>query len=261
MQVVAWMLDHIAGGLVLAVILALAEIFGLRRHLAGLWYRLPWPHIRRAPRSETETRRLLARRPPGWEYLLLAGCLHRELARHEARYRDHEARYVTPSDLTLPEDGFGGAMSDEMHKALLIVGNWNELINGPPLTRALGEPGEPGDPHRIGHLAERLTSTYVEMMDWSVRLRGANSPEAFSQIVDILARFADQPVQQYRDWVTLVVREIDRVPAVLADKKGEGPVKMTLTLTLSIAPEVMRAYLAEAGRLGIDVEADPEAVG
>ena len=85
MQVLQWVLDHIAGGLVIAVILALAEVFGLRRHLAALWYRLPWPRIGRVPRTEGEVRRLLARRPLGWEYLLLAGCLHQELARHEPR--------------------------------------------------------------------------------------------------------------------------------------------------------------------------------
>jgi hypothetical protein len=249
MQVIEWVLDHIAGGLIIAVILVLAEVFGLRRRLTALWDRRPWPRINRAPRTEAETRRLLAACPDGWEYLLLVGALYQQLARQEARYRDHDAGYVQLSDLVLPDEGIGERLQDEIERIRLVVSNWNALINGPAYMRAIGEPGEPGDAERIEHFADRLTSTYVGVMDWSARLRGAQVRDRYRRIVDILAHFADQPVAEYRAFVAEAVEKVDRVPAMLRDKKRKGVVELRLTLTLSIADDVTADFDAEMARL------------
>lgn len=85
-------------------------------------------------------------------------------------------------------------------------------------------------------------------MEWSDRLRGARAPEPYRPLVNILARFPDQPIRQHRDWVAEVVRQIDRVPALLRDKK-RPPMEITLELVLSIDPETMAEWQAEYARL------------
>lgn len=242
-----WLVDNVVPGLLLAVILGVAG-FVLRHWLIDLWYRRPWPRINRAPRTPAETRRLLAVRPPGWEWLHFAGELHQRLAQHEERYRDHETRYVRPSDLVLREDGFAELMGDEFDRMVLVIGNWEALMNGDAYERAVGKQGEVGDPARIAHLADRLTATYVQVMDWSDRLRGARVPERYRQLVNVLARFPDQPIRQHRQWVADVVSQIDRVPALLRVKE-RPPLEITLELVLSIDPDTIAQWQAEYARL------------
>lgn len=239
-----WLIDNIVPSLVVAAILSALGIIGFRHRLADLWYRRPWPSIRRAPRTEAESRRLLAVRPPGWEFMLLAGELHQQLAKVEPRYRDHEARYVRPSTLVVPEDGFGDFVGGELDAVQTIIRNWTSLITGGALVRAIGEQNQPGDPDRIRHLAERLTAAYVELMDWSDRLLGSRRPSRYRRLIAIIARFADQPIQQYRDWVATIVRVTDEKAELLSRGKDvSGTVEVSLTLDL--ADGVQREFDAE----------------
>ena len=48
----------------------------------------------KSPRSSADTEALMARRPPGWEYLLYAGTLAQGIRAAEDKYRDHEIRYA-----------------------------------------------------------------------------------------------------------------------------------------------------------------------
>lgn len=43
-----------------------------------------------------------------------------------------------------------------------------------------------------------LNSAYEEFMDWAASLRGVSAPSEFRNLLDLLARFADGPVEQYR---------------------------------------------------------------
>lgn len=92
-----WLIDNIVPSLIVAAILGILGIIGFRHRLAALWDRRPWPPIPRVPRTPAETRRLVARRTDGWEYLMLAGSLYQEMERRAENYRDHRARYVKAS--------------------------------------------------------------------------------------------------------------------------------------------------------------------
>ena len=218
-------LPNVVATLVGAAVLFAIGVFGFRRKLLALWDRRPG-RIGRAPRTPQETRRLLARRPPGWEYLLVAGAIYQETEKHAARYRDHLTRYVTPSDAIVTDDEVEGFLEGERTKIMNIVDNWSNMLNGPALTRALGEPGESGIPEDIAHLADRMGGTYVQVMDWAARLRGSRHPMRYRRIFDIVAQFIDAPVET-----------------------------IAVTLTLDIPGEVMDAYERERQRL---VRGDPD---
>lgn len=239
-----WLIDNIVPSLVVAAILSVVGIIGFRHRLSALWDRRPWPKIRRAPRTPAETRRVLAVRPPGWEFMHFAGELYQRLEAAEPRYRDHEARYVRPSAMVVPEEGFGDYVSGELDAVQTIVSNWSSLINGAALGRAFGEPGQSGDPRRIEHVTERLTSAYVELMDWSDRLLGARRPSRYRRLINIIARFADQPIQQYRDWVEEIVKVTDHKAELMSRGEPLGD-QIEISLTLQLADDVQREFDAE----------------
>lgn len=254
-----WLLDNIVPTIALALVFGTFGFF-VRPRLAHLWDRRPWPPIRRSPRTEAETRRLLAVRPSGWEMLHFAGQLRRRLADAEPRYRDHEAQYVTRSATVIPLEGWDEFISSEMDSIEISIHNWTALINGGALARAMGEPGEDGDPVRIEHLAERLTSAYVELMDWSGRLLGSRRPQRYRRLVPLVARLADLPVQQYRDWVGNVVRVVDEQVDLVSRGKEVEHVDLSLTIALDedLAAQISEEVKAirSGARDGPDAEDD-----
>jgi hypothetical protein len=213
--------------------------------------------IERSPRDEAETQRLIEQTPAGWEYMLLGGLLVQGLAEKDDEYRDHEAAYSAPSGVRVREDDALSYVQSELSNARTIIGNWERLLNGPALARAIGEPGEPGDAERLRHLAKRMTSAYSELMRWAARIRGAARPDRYRRVFAILARFADQPLEQYRVWVREVVTGTDRVPAILGAPREE-PVTLSFTLTLSIADDVLTEFNTELKRIEAGIQDDDD---
>jgi hypothetical protein len=197
---------------------------------------------------------VLDREPDGWEYMLLAGLLVQGVGAHEDEYRDHEARFSMRSDAVVRDAQDAVAfVQGEISAVRAIVDNWSELINGGALIRAIGEPGEPGDPARIRHVADRMTSAYVAMIAWAARIRGAVRPGEYDTALGLLARFADRPLKQYRSFVDEIVGVTDQIAETLA--RGETPaMHLTITLTLSIDEEVTEAFGDEMDRLSALVQ-------
>ena len=255
---VEWLIDNIVPGLLLAAIIAVAG-FVARRWLIDLWYRRPWPPIRRVPRTPSGLRRLIARRPAGWEYMLLAGSLYQDLESRAENYRDHRARYVRASDVVVTEGEVESYLEGERAKAINLVRNFSNLLNGPALEAAIGAPGEPADPVEMAHFVDRMGSTYVALMDWAARLRGSRHPLRYRRIFDLVARFIDSAVEEYRAWVLGMVETLDGFPARIAERRRIRPPPpietVTLTLTLTIDPEALQTYETERQRL---LRGDPE---
>ncbi len=257
-RLMPWLIDNIAPSLIVAAIIAIAGFVG-RRWLVDLWSRRPWPPIRRVPRTPAETRRLIARRPDGWEYMLLAASLYQEMDKRAENYRDHRARYVKTSDVVVTDDDVESFLEGERAKIINIIGNWSNLLNGPALEAAIGAPGEPADPVEMAHFADRMGATYVAVMDWAARLRGSRHPLRYRRIFDLVARFIDTPIEEYRAWVLRMVETLDGFPARIAERRRMNPPPpletVELTLTLTVDPEALRAYEAERQRL---VRGDPD---
>jgi len=77
-------------------------------------------------------------------------------------------------------------------------------------------------------------------------VRGAVVPEEYRRAFQLAAAFVDGPIRQIREWVDLVVREMDPVPAAL--RRGET-VKFELALILDIDEGVEERFSDELARL------------
>jgi hypothetical protein len=202
--------------------------------------------ITRVPRTEAERQQVLLSRSPAWEYLYFAGQLLHERNSVEAKYRDHEIHYASASEVVRQEDILD-YISRRASDAIRLADMLAMLINDTQAReRAFGAPGQPGDPDRLAHLARRWNSTYEAFMDWAANLRGASAPSEFHKLLSLLARFADNPIEQYRRLVDDYVARVDAVPAALAT--GDK-VQLEMSFTISIPDEITRAYKVEFERL------------
>jgi uncharacterized protein (UPF0335 family) len=106
---------------------------------------------------------------------------------------------------------------------------------------AFGAPGEPGDADRIIHLARRLASVYEEFMDVAADLRATGvSSKALRRVLDIEARWADQPIEQIRTFVDRLVSEMDGLAERL---QREESIAIEMTIKLEMSSELSREHV------------------
>jgi hypothetical protein len=204
--------------------------------------------ITRVPRTEGERQQLLLVRPVAWEYLYLAGQLLHERNNPESKYRDHKLQYARSTGEIVKGEDVPSFISVLVNDAQRLSGNISMLVNDKAaFARAVGAPGQPGDPNMIAHLAMRWNSAYEEFLDWAARMRGASIATEYRHLLELLARYSDGPVEQYREFVDKLVERADGIPAAIA--ASESGFLIELQLKISIPDEVSAAYNAEFDRL------------
>ena len=204
-----------------------------------------WPGDR-VPRTSIELEEARTKQPPGWEYLYFAGVLHIQKDILEDQFLDFELEYADRtaervSDVEAPE-----YMANASREAIAIVHTLMRMMEPHVQERAFGALGASGDPDRIKRTAERWTSVYKSMMDWSAKIRGANHNSNFNTAFDLLARFMDNPVREYREFVDDLVVQFDRIPMALASNQA---LTLNMTLELTVSQATVDAYNSEIDRL------------
>lgn len=210
--------------------------------------------ITRVPRTEVERQQVLLVRPPAWEFLYFAGQLLYERNSVEAKYRDHEIHYASAVGEIVRRADIASYISRRASDASRLAAKLTRLVNDKVAQeRAFGAPGQADDPDRLAHLAKRWNSVYEEFMDWAASLRGASAPSEYDSLLELLARYAEGPVEQYRAFVDDYVAKVDAVPAALA---AGNEVTLEMALIVSIPDEVKTAYDTEFDRLRNQLEQD-----
>ena len=204
----------------------------------------------RAPRTTRDLAQVLAERPTGWEYLYFAGLLHTEREAFEDKYRDHEAHYGPPSGERVNDHDAIAYLRRALDDISLLVRTLSALMDPAVQERAFGAPGVAGDPERIRHLATRWTAVYGGLLAWSARLRGASKTAECEPAFEMLARFADFPLNQYREFMDRLLQEVDRLPHRIAAK---GKIHVELTLVLTIDEELSAQLTQELARLAANL--------
>ena len=220
--------------------------------------------ITRVPRTEAERRQVLLMRPHYWEYLYFAGQLLYERDRVETKYQDHDLRYAQAVREVVvhgKDRSRIGQLNSFNETANYISGRFDDI---PDLTRkmtslikdevalarAFGAPGEEGDAERLADLAKLWNSAYEGFLDWAADLRGVRAPSEFRNLLELAARFVDEPIKKYRrfvdEYVTQVDGMYDAIPAAIASGK---PISIGAELVLSSPEGVIKDYTAELNRL------------
>jgi hypothetical protein len=79
--------------------------------------------------------------------------------------------------------------------------------------------------------------------------------DPFQPLFDVASRFFDQPIREVREFVGTVMNEMDALPAKLAQENSE-PIKMTLTLTLTMEDGLIEEFSARLQELELALDVD-----
>jgi len=205
------------------------------------------PRIARVPRTEAERQQLLLQRPSAWEYLYFAAQLLHERNSVEDKYLDYEIHYAPSTREVVQKEEVLTYILQRFHNVQRLIDMMSTLVNNSSAwERAFGTPGESGDPAKLAHLARRFNSSYEEFMDWAASIRGVNAPSEFHKLLNLLANFADPPVEEYRRFVDDYVTKVDAIPAALA---AGQKVRLEMTLVIALPGHITRDYSSEFDRM------------
>jgi hypothetical protein len=202
----------------------------------------------RVPRTPEQQRRLLAERPPHWEYLLFAGVLAQGKDALEPKWRDHQLRYARVTAWSLDDSQVGPFIVAAMKEPIAFAENVNRVLDRQAKDLAFGPPGVSGDPARIEHVGHRIMAIYEDFLDWSARLRGTVTSSRYRRLLDLAASISDMPATQIRDFIDRYVATVDRLPELLAEP-GDEPINLTFVLELDIDNRIIAEYNREFKRL------------
>lgn len=208
---------------------------------------LPAPRVMRVPRTVDETRELLGRRPPGWEYLFFAGVIYEAREALEPKWRDYEIRYVQTTGALIGPSEVMSYVRSALSEIEGLAPNVERVLDARALASAFGPPGQPGDPRQIEHLGRRLVTIYDGFLDWSLRVRGAKVASGLRRTFDLLAAMADDPLHQMRAYFDRVIATCDDIPELLARPSGE-PTVIEARLVIDIDRRRVKDFLEEVKR-------------
>ena len=207
----------------------------------------------KVPRTQKAIESLMTERTAGWEYLLYAGLLKANMDKLEPKYEDFEIGYARHSGRAVARDALLDLAQAAIGRISSIVQNFDHVLGAEAQERAFGRPGEPGDPDRIVHLAERFVSVYEDFMDWAADLRGITTHvEGGTEVLRVLARWGEQPVAECRRFVAAFIADLDTLTERVA--AGEHVV-IDMVIKLELDPEISAEYQDKLRRaLGLSEE-------
>lgn len=187
------------------------------------------------PRTAEAQRQLVEIRPPGWEYLLWAGCMWQRREELEPMYRDHTLSLMKLGLRRLEKDELLDFFKQSLDDLQKIVGQLNRLLADDAQVWALGAPGEPGDPVRIMHYGRGLMHVYEAALEWSASVRAINVPAEALSFIDLVSHFVDMPIQSLRQFVDDFVDATRDIPRRIT--QGES-VNLAYTVTIDFDSEL-----------------------
>jgi hypothetical protein len=206
---------------------------------------------RRVPSRRNQ---LVRDKPPAWEYLLFAEIVRAGRDSMETKWRDHELRLPRRTRVNLEAEDLTGFLSRASSRLGSIVEPISRVFDAQE--SAFGALGESGDPVRIEHFANWLTSAYEDLLDWESDVRSLDVPEEFEEAVELMAQTAERPLSQFRDFfaeIAAMPTMIERHLAKSDAEREEQPLLITTTLTVSLDNDVMtRAIQSLQLALGLD---------
>lgn len=218
----------------------------------------------RVPRTQADIDLLLALRPDWWDYWLYAGTLHVGMEALEHKYRDYELGFAPMTGEAYFDKDAVTFLRTVFARSTSLSRNFEAILTHEAQQRAFGEDSDSADAARIMHLAQRYLDTYEAFMDEAARIRGAALPDEYATAQAAASEFGAEAVKEFRAFVDRCVESMDTLPDVAADRsEDDDPLEITLTVRLTVNPEVSRRYRAglreAAAASGIVLDLDEEA--
>lgn len=198
------------------------------------------PVYRMVPTNKSELDFVMGHRPKAWEYLLYAGALQIEIDSLKA---SAGSRNVPSLDIRDQHTALTH-ITKLMGELPVITREFMPAFDPEFMSRALGEPGRPGEFRLIFALSKKLTAIYEKLLDWSLKVQRAEIPRQLRQVFEILGHMADRPMLDIESYTARLVGEIDSAIEQAIQGSTE-PAVLHLVCTLT-ADEELSANLMTA---------------
>lgn len=199
----------------------------------------------RVPTTAEEMELLLALRPQYWEYWAYAGVLKLGLEVLNAKYLDYEMGFARRTGDSYEGREAFDFLKPSIDHTVVLIEMMNSALNAEIEERAFGRPGEPGDPDRITHIAQRFLDVYEGLMDESARILGATLPDEFRRAQRAAARLGVNVVEEIREFVGEVERTMNGLPELLEGRtEDDEPLEIQLTCVVTANDEANREFIA-----------------
>jgi hypothetical protein len=186
--------------------------------------------------------RIYIERPIGWEYLAFAKILQEGIESHYKRRLDLELGVTYGQVINLMDrtDASEWVLS-KFSQITQITNGLSQALNG-GITKAVGEPGQPGDIKRIEHIASRIADGYFEAIEWALEFQRLSVEPELQQLMAIASHFSDNVLTEIEEFAA---RLFNDVSYALANHASGDVVNFTLTLTV---PDTS-AFIEESQRI------------
>jgi hypothetical protein len=181
------------------------------------------------------TFRVAVERPEGWEYLLFAHVLNDEVVTSQDLRRAHKLGLAFGLGETVDLSNFPRWVQIRMDELQRMVGHVSDLVNN-YLQKALGPPGEAGNPSEIIFAARQIGEFYRHLMAWSRQVRCVHVDKACRPVIESLSCFTDDIIDELEGYGPVAVARI-REALEMRDAGKPQNLNLSLTFTLSKADE------------------------
>ncbi len=114
---------------------------------------------------------------------------------------------------------------------------------------AVGPKGQPGDIHRIIHLATRFADGYLAAIEWTLEFRRVDVDDSLARLLELASELSSNMIREMREYAEGLRERIET--ALLNAEKG-GTVSFILVLTVADMSE----FEAEMARVAIQNDSD-----
>ncbi len=189
--------------------------------------------------------RILIEKPKGWEYLLFAQILSDEIAALQQKRLDVELKISFGDVYNFDEvPQLTSWVSEKFSTMSNIVTQITRAMND-GIVKAVGEPGEPGKPERIYHLAKRIADGYEQLLDWTLQFYRVSADDHFKKIIELTSNFSSNALNEINIFSRSLYETLhDHIEKESSYAPGTV-IKLTLTLTVPSTDE----FYAEMERL------------
>ena len=188
-------------------------------------------------------------KPIGWEYLVLAEVMRERVRIHDSKRMDLELGISFGPIVHIRNRA--EAIAWILHKIAEIkrIPKQVETALSLGVEPAVGPKGQPGDIHRIVHLATRFADGYLAAIEWALEFRRVDVDNSLARLLELASEFASNMIREMREYAEGLRKRIEA--ALLNAEKG-GAVSFILVLT---APD-MSEFEAEIARVATQDDCD-----
>lgn len=184
-----------------------------------------------------ESLRIYVEKPSGWEYLVFAKILQECIQSHKRAKLDLELgiSFGAVTDFEDRESAINW-ISKKFSQISQIVRNLTKALNS-GITKAVGEPGEPGDIERIEHLASRIADGYREAIEWTLEFNRVEVEPDLERVMQLTANFSSNMLSEIESYAASLY---ERIQDAFNNHSPGDVVELALTLTVPDTDEFTR---------------------